>query len=172
MKCQGVVFLSCAALLVNVTTGRLTAQVTPPDLEPGEQVRYVTRADERMSKTDWRYVRFRELHADSIAVGAVAGIEHLALSAIRRLEVARGERTYTALGTVLGVGAGVAIGALLSGYDSVADRGELLVGVVGGGAVGALVGSHVRSDRWIEVALSRHLGVSLEMREFMVVLRM
>jgi hypothetical protein len=83
-------------------------------------------------------------------------------SAIRKLEVARGKRTYTALGAVLGVGTGVGIGALLSGYDSVADREELIIGAAGGGVVGALIGSQVRSDRWIGVSLSSRLGVSIQ----------
>lgn len=160
MRLRAAVLLAAVSLLANA--GGLRAQVPGPEVHPGDRIRLMMQADLGMGESDWQYGLLHELSEDSLVVEGDDMAGRLPLNAVRRLEVARGERTYTALGAVLGVGTGVGIGALLSGYDSVADREELIIGAVGGGIVGALIGNQVRSDRWISVSLSSRLEVSVQ----------
>lgn len=152
MRLHGAMLLACLSLLVN--SGLLVAQVTTSDLERGDRVRLMTQAQRGMAAPEWEYLGFHEVHGDSLVMEGDGAVRHLPLTSIRRLKVARGKRSHTALGAVLGTGAGAGIGALLSGYDSVADREELIIAVVGGGVLGALIGSQVRSDRWVDVSLT------------------
>ena len=78
---------------------------------------------------------------------------------VTRLDVSWGRKRHALPGLLIGAAAGGLIGAILplcDGYNPCSTRGELLTGgVVGFGAIGALVGAFVKSDKWVEIPLDR-----------------
>ena len=79
---------------------------------------------------------------------------------VTRLDVSWGRKRQVLPGLLIGAAAGGLIAAVLPLCDSYggtcSTRGELLTGgVVGFGAIGAVVGAFVKSDKWVEIPLDR-----------------
>lgn len=86
------------------------------------------------------------------------GVDHVAFTSLSSLEVSTGSESNWAKGLFLGL-----IGGAVTGY-AIASRdhevydidprpfGAVLFGV-GGGLVGAIIGTQVKSDRWVTVPL-------------------
>ncbi|MCH7511680.1 MAG: hypothetical protein IIB19_04860 [Chloroflexi bacterium] len=108
---------------------------------------------------------------DSLIMESNGNALALSLNSVTKLEVGRGQKSYTVEGAIIGLLVGGVAGALIgyASYGECESRGLLacwpgpefaalvggLVGGLGGGAVGALIGSSVKTDRWKEVPLSQ-----------------
>lgn len=142
-----------------------------PIVQPGEPVRiwHGWRMLGRRQVRDSHRAVFTELTSDSLVVQLIEPWERLALplDSVARLEVYQDRRANTAQGAAAGGVAGFFVG-LVVGMDKKAEceeQGKWMCGVEGGGwataglmggaAVGALVGSLIKTDRWEEVPLDR-----------------
>jgi hypothetical protein len=88
----------------------------------------------------------------------------VAREAVATFEVSVGRKRNTLKGTAIGAVAGAAVGVLSTvdpqncGVNSpnYCSRGEAVrTSILGGGALGAIVGAFVKSDRWVHVPLDR-----------------
>ena len=133
--------------------------------EPGVRVR-VTALDCGLSG---RATEFRALRADTLVLDTT----ECPLASVTHLDVSRGQKSHGSLGAGIGVAAGALWGVALcrrnanAGHHcgvpgSDADLTLLVVGVLGagGGLVGAIVGSFIKTEQWEEIPLER-LHVSL-----------
>jgi hypothetical protein len=100
------------------------------------------------------------LSADSVMIRTDRGMVVFARSDVRAVQVRSGTRGNAGVGAGIGVAAGFAVGvgaALGTDCSEAFPRelceasqvGQPLVGAALGGAVGALLGGFVRSDRWV-----------------------
>ena len=107
--------------------------------------------------------------ADSLMVQRGTDTWRLSLASLTRLEMSQGRRSHAGLGAGIGLLVGAGVGAVIgSGCDLTvvpvsSEAGCIAVGVAlvgGAGALlGAVIGSHTRTERWAEVPLD-HLRIS------------
>lgn len=118
--------------------------------------------------------RLTQANSDSLSVH---GDDHsivVPLPRVDQLEISRGQTSHTGTGALVGlIGGGVILGAIAASSASECEGLCIgptepeplfligaLVGGLGGAAVGALMGSAIRVDRWEQVPLDGSLGLS------------
>lgn len=88
----------------------------------------------------------------------------VAREAVASLELSMGRKRNTLKGTAIGAVAGVALGVAATvdprncdmNSPNFCSRGEAVrTSIVGGAALGAVIGAFVKSDRWVHVPLER-----------------
>ncbi|MFL5593135.1 MAG: hypothetical protein ACJ785_00810 [Gemmatimonadaceae bacterium] len=147
------------ALAVAVLGGA-TARAQQAELREGARVRLITSS----LKTDQQVARVVSTGNDSIVFrsDAYPVTRSLALSEIERIDVSQGRRRLTVEGAVIGLGAGVALGATLGALSYTpceglcfmgTSRGEtatIVAAMLGsiGVATGAIIGASRETEAW------------------------
>lgn len=143
------------ALALLLAAGPASAQ----QLQPGQRIR-VTAPELKLERA---VGELRWVDRDSLVLDTPAA--HLALPTglVQQVEVSRGRKGHTLLGTAIGAGVGLAAGFLLfapgsSECTGSGDYEEYCMwyragAMVGGAVVGALTGTLIRSERWEPIPL-------------------
>ena len=155
---------SMVLILVVVASARGAAGEEPPD--PGASSAVVgDRVRVRMTgERDFLTGKVLEIDGAALVLArGRAGVLRVPLASLDRLEVARGRRHRAGMGAAIGFVPGALFAGTVAWYISCAEQvrcgpvGPILVGgLLGGaatGALGALVGLAIRSDRWQAVPL-------------------
>jgi hypothetical protein len=135
----------------------LAAQGAEP-LPTGQRIRIVSAELGRRTLTG----RLFAIDDETLLLKVANRAEPLRLhrSSVERLDVSRGRRGHAGTGAVIGAVGGLPLGvlsiAIATGGEGQAAPGDLaFVGCVAyGAAIGALIGSAVRTERWDHVSLS------------------
>jgi len=146
-----------AVLALCIGPGRLMSQAQEAGVKPGDRIRVYRVADPEARVTG-TFVARDASDLQLLSDNAKAPIS-IPLAEVSKLERSTGKHGHTLVG--LGIGAGAGLGLGLAGAASTEpndivgiDAGgvALITGVLG--AAGALIGTIVRSESWVEVPLA------------------
>jgi hypothetical protein len=150
------------------------AQTAMP--EPGDRVRVTVPCTDRTQPgiaPAWcsHVGAFRAIRADTLTIELRGSTAHWDLGSVNRFELGRGDRSYRLAGAIAGLVAGTGTTYIVlcsGGSTSPCDRsanqdamsareclGLTALGGLAGAALGAMIGSLVRSERWQMVTLDR-----------------
>ena len=145
-------------------TSQLSAQ-TIPTIEPGDRVRIESEA----VSGEFNVV---EVQPESLVVRDDSASPRVSvrIASLAELEIYRGTRSDAVMvaglfaGTALGIGVGLAVGALVTDdSDSIAPSEAQVWTVLGGTLIGALAGVMVTSrgrERWEDVPLQEQISIA------------
>ena len=160
MRLDTLVLMAFAVLPV----ARIASQQAPR-LKPGDRIR----AHAPSASPGPLVGTVVAFQADSLMVQGDTKSWRLSLASLTRLDISQGRRSHAGLGAGIGLLVGAGVGAVIgSGCDLTvvpvsSEAGCIAVGVAlvgGAGALlGAVIGSHTRTERWAEVPLD-HLRIS------------
>src|SRR5437773_2749266 len=154
-------------LAIGLTAAPLTviASQERPVLKSGDRVRIIAPSVSRAPFVGTLVT----LRTDSLVVQDGANVWRLSLASLTRLDISQGLTSHAGRGAGIGLLVGAGVGAVIgSGCDLTvvpvsSEAGCIAVGVAlvgGAGALlGAVIGSHTRTERWAAVPLD-HLRVS------------
>jgi hypothetical protein len=152
------------ALLLALTAAPARAEDGGTTLATGDKVRLTPAGASRFKAT------VLEVQPDALIVRVGAGEpQRIALSGLKRLEVARGRKGHVLQGAFIGFLPGFVLGAYAGNVIGCDDQGPdctdvgaaVATGLMLGGisaAAGGLVGLAVRGDRWEKVELASGAG--------------
>jgi hypothetical protein len=140
-------------ILASAGAGVAPAQ-SPEGLSVGQRVR-ITRSSQEPPLVGSLYqVDDRQLVIDD-GKGAFTSVP---TADVRKIELTMGKRSNVVRGAIIGASIGVALGvtavvALCDDNDCINEGGAIAVLGLGGGALGAIVGAPIRTERWQSVPL-------------------
>ena len=149
----------CLATILGLGTTPLGGQ-SPGDLPTGSRVRVSVSA----TATQVRIGRLLSVSADTLRLATTTGEAPIPFRSITNLELSRGRHGHAGrgglIGLAVGLGAGLTAGLIAhreSQFIEVNTAGVGLITAIGGGvgaALGALIGSAFKSERWEDVPLT------------------
>jgi hypothetical protein len=152
--------LALTVALVACSATSLWAQdEAAPEAPPAHRVRVGVTSP---SGDPARYVGMASLRADTLVLVDDGGLRAIPVNTIRQLELSRGRRGNGTLGTLLGLGVGVAMGmdASPAGGGEGSISGEVLllpISMLGWSWMGYFIGGKIRTERWQEIPVERLL---------------
>jgi hypothetical protein len=165
---------TAGVLLALIAAPPLDAQLRPL-VHPGNRVRIVEHAGAApVVRTVF------DVRGDTLLVGdgTTAGLRQVHVPDMRRVHVSRGLQRNTVRGMMIGVLAAAPVGALYgASHEKTCEEPELCPGFLSrgetmlfhaagagaiGGAVGAIVGSQSRSERWERVRRGRYPAMAVQ----------
>ncbi len=153
-------------LLASLSFVPLTSATAQVPVRPGAQVRVTGHFCHPFHTCQHSVSTFVAWKADSLVIQSNGDTLTVPVTLLTRLDVSRGRKTNTGegagIGFLLGVFAGAAIG--LASYECepcFIDLGPgtyaaagAVIGGLGGLVVGALIGSAIETDRWMEMRVA------------------
>jgi hypothetical protein len=135
----------------------LASQESRPALKPGDRIR-VYRVAEPDHHVTGRFVACNAAYLALVSDGAQAPI-NIPFVEITKLERSTGKHGHSLLGLGIGTAAGLGVGlaGAASSENSLIhfEASEVVFVTAGFGAAGALIGSLIHSESWVEVPLAR-----------------